>query len=125
MLGSRPVTTFVATANADAAREFYEGVLGLTFTGDDGFALLFALPGVQLRVVRTTEFRPHTFTTLGWNVDSMPDAVETLRSRGVTFERYSDMDQDDLGIWMPPGSQHGVAWFKDPDGNLLSVSGPV
>jgi hypothetical protein len=64
---------------------------------------------------------PHPFTSLGWQVRGIRRVVTGLTKRGVVFERYSFMDQDDQGVWLAPSGTR-VAWFKDPDGNLLSLS---
>ena len=120
MLVSARVQTFVPTTDATRARAFYEGTLGLHFVADDSFALVFELEGAQLRIQKVREFTPHPFTSLGWMVPDIEVTVRELGGRGVVFERYSFVPQDDLGIWTTPGAR--VAWFKDPDGNLLSVA---
>jgi catechol 2,3-dioxygenase-like lactoylglutathione lyase family enzyme len=124
MLGSASVVAFVPTRNPSAAREFYEGALGLRFESADAFALVFDANGVPLRVVDVTsvsEFRPAPFTILGWHVPSVASAATALRERGVTFERYEGMGQDALGIWTSPSGAR-IAWFKDPDGNVLAIT---
>ena len=105
------------------ATEFYRDLLGLEFKGDDGFALVFDTAGIMLRVTPVKEFTPHPFSILSWEVDNISQYVNGLSGRGVVFEKYDFpwMTQDDAGIWTAPdGTQ--VAWFKDPDGNLLAVS---
>jgi len=115
------VVTFLLTANPDAALEFYRGTLGLRFVGDDGFALVFDMDGVMLRVGKSAQFTPAKHTVLGWEVDDILVALKGLQTRGVTFEHYPNMGQDEHGICtFPTGDK--VAWFKDPDGNLLSIS---
>ncbi len=121
MLDSARLTGFVATVDAARAKGFYHGVLGLALVSEDPFALVFACGGNQLRVQILTELRPQSFTVLGWQVTDIRTTVSALAGRGVTFERYGGMQQDDLGIWRSPSGAH-VAWFKDPDGNLLSVT---
>ena len=121
MLGAAPPVTFVATADGDAARAFYEGVLGLTFVEDQGFALVFDLAGTPLRVTRVESFTPLPFTVLGWQPADIDASVRALTEGGVTFERFDGLEQDDLGIWSAPGGTR-VAWFRDPDGNTLSLS---
>src|SRR5688572_19317674 len=123
MLGSKKVVAFAATTDAAKARTFYEDVLGLTFVADDGFALVFDAGGTTLRIPLVQEFQPQPFTVLGWQVDDVENTVKGLAARGVQFERFRGMDQDEHGIWRPMAGAAGVAWFKDPDGNLLSVSG--
>ena len=87
---------------------------------DDSFAVVFDAGGTELRLQRVRELTPHPFTALGWIVDDIGAQVRALVARGVTFERYDFMTQDELGIWSTPGAK--VAWFKDPDGNLLSLA---
>ena len=119
---SKPVI-LIPTVKKDEAREFYESVLGLKFRLDDGFALVFDTAGIMLRVTPVKEFTPHQFSVLGWEVDDITSAVTELKDRGVVFEKYDFpwMSQDELGIWTAPDGTC-VAWFKDPDGNLLSVA---
>jgi len=119
---SKPVI-LIPTVKKDEAKEFYETVLGLKFRLDDGFALVFDTAGIMLRVTPVQEFTPHQFSVLGWEVDDIVAAVTDLKSRGVVFEIYDFpwMTQDELGIWTAPDGT-SVAWFKDPDGNLLSVA---
>lgn len=115
---------FIPIRNAQAARLFYEKTLGLTFVTDDSFAMVFALgvaPQTMLRLVRMGDFSPASYTVFGWAVDDLEQAVDELATNGITFLRFSYFEQDPRGIWKAPdGSQ--VAWFKDPDGNTLSLS---
>ncbi len=121
MLASAGVITFVPTANPQRARDFYERVLGLKFVADDHFALVFDLHGVMLRVVKLQAVAPVAFTILGWIVPDIRGAVAGLRAKSVGFERYEGLSQDDLDIWTAPDGAK-VAWFKDPDGNILSLT---
>lgn len=131
MLSSAEVVTFIPTLDPARARLFYEETLGLRFVQDDQFALVFEMGmgkeagteghGVTLRVVKVATLLPHPFTVLGWNVTDLDKILGKLAERGVTFERYPWMPQDGMGVWTAPGGTR-VAWFKDPDGNLLSVS---
>ena len=120
MLGAMNIVAFVPTKDTERARAFYEGVLGLRFVNDDGFALVFDANGIMVRVVRT-QFTPAQFTILGWQVKEIEKVVAGLQVSGVKFERFGFFEQDELGIWTAPGGGK-VAWFKDPDGNVLSVS---
>lgn len=122
LTNSKPIV-LIPTVKKDGAREFYESVLGLAFKYDDGFALVFDTGGVMLRVTPVKELSPHPFAVLGWEVDEITHVVEELAGRGLKFERYDFpwMTQDALGIWNAPDGTK-VAWFKDPDGNLLSVT---
>ena len=121
MLGSLNIVAFVPTRDAEKARAFYEGVLGLRFVKDDGFALVLDANGIMVRVAKVQQFNPAQFTILGWEVSEIEKVVSRLGERGVVFERYGFLKQDELGIWTAPTGEK-VAWFKDPDGNVLSVS---
>jgi catechol 2,3-dioxygenase-like lactoylglutathione lyase family enzyme len=104
----------------ERAKQFYRDTLGLHLVSDDQFALVFDSGGVQLRIQKLKAFQPHSFTALGWQVSDIRRSVTALEKRGVTFERFNFMEQDALGIWVSPSGAK-VAWFKDPDGNLLSL----
>jgi catechol 2,3-dioxygenase-like lactoylglutathione lyase family enzyme len=121
MLNSSNIVAFVPTKNAEQARTFYEGVLGLRFVKDDGFAIVFDANGIMIRVAKMKEFTPAPFTILGWQVSGIEDVVRGLQKKGVHFEIFGFFKQDELGIWTAPTGDK-VAWFKDPDGNILSVS---
>jgi catechol 2,3-dioxygenase-like lactoylglutathione lyase family enzyme len=121
MLASVPIVSFVATAEPAKARAFYEGVLGLRFVKEDGHALVFEAAGRTLRITKVKEVHPQPFTVLGWEVSNVHDTVAELTKRGVQFERYGFFEQDALGIWAAPSGDK-IAWFKDRDGNTLSVS---
>lgn len=115
------IVAFVATRNAEKSKLFYQDKLGLKFVTDDGFALVFDINGTMLRIARVKEFNPMPFTVLGWEVEAIEKTVSALSQKGVTFERFPGLPQDQQGIWAAPGGAK-VAWFKDPDGNVLSVS---
>jgi len=122
MLGSINIVAFVPTRDSEKARAFYEGVLGLRFVSDDGFALVFDANGIMLRVAKVPpQFTPAQFTILGWQVTEIEKMVAGLQAKRVQFERFGFFEQDELGIWTAPTGDK-VAWFKDPDGNVLSVS---
>lgn len=125
MLSSTPVVAFVPTTNASLARDFFENKLGLKFVRDDSFALVFELSGAMLRVGRVDPktFRPQPFTILGWDVKDVASAVRELKIKGVQFARFDFVEQDADDVWTAPGGAAKVAWFTDPDGNVLSVSG--
>ena len=122
MLKQEKMVAFLATSNPAAARAFYEGVLGLAFAGDHGPLLVFEAGASRLMLQKTDAVTPPHGTALGWNVTDLPGVMRALIARGVRFEHFEGMDQDELGIWQPGGPTTGVAWFKDPDGNLLSLS---
>lgn len=122
MLGSINIVAFVPTRDAEKARVFYEGVLGLRFVKDDGFALVLDANGIMVRVAKVPpQFTPAEFTILGWQVSDIENVVAGLQGKGVQFERFGFFEQDKLGIWTAPTGEK-VAWFKDPDGNILSLS---
>jgi catechol 2,3-dioxygenase-like lactoylglutathione lyase family enzyme len=115
------IVAFVATRKAQEAKAFYSDKLGLKFVSDDGFALVFDIDGTMLRIARVKEFNPMPFTVLGWEVEAIEKTVADLGKKGVAFERFPGLPQDQHGIWAAPGGAK-VAWFKDPDGNVLSLS---
>ena len=120
----KELIAFVPTRNAPTARAFYEKTLGLSFISEDPFALVFESNGVTVRIANVSSvkgFKPAPYTILGWQVSSVRKAVQDLSRKGVKFERFDGMEQDDLGIWNSPSGAH-VAWFKDPDGNILSIT---
>ena len=121
MLRKATLTAFAATATPTRSKAFYQDTLGLRILGDDQFALAFDSNGVQLRIQKVDKVSPPPFTVLGWQVRSIKRTMAGLSRRGVTFERYSFLDQDDAGVWQAPSGTK-VAWFKDPDGNLLSLA---
>ena len=122
MLGSTKIIAFVPTSDAARSRAFYEGVLGLRFVNDDGFAMVLDANGIMVRVAKVgKDFSPAQFTILGWQVSGIEKVAAALQAKGVQFERYGFLKQDELGIWTAPTGDK-VAWFKDPDGNVLSVS---
>ena len=119
MLGTAKLAAFVATKDAEKARDFYENALGLKFVSDEFYALVFDANGVMLRIQKVENFEPQPFTALGWHVDDIRAAIEELAAKGVVFEKFPGLPQDELGIATFGEAQ--VAWFKDPDGNILSL----
>ena len=112
---------FVATSNRERAKVFYHDVLGLKLVSEDDFAVVFDANGTLIRMAAVEKVALAPYTVLGWQVDDSTKIVEGLTNAGVQFERYHFLEQDALGIWTAPGGAK-VAWFKDPDGNVLSVS---
>ncbi len=115
------VVTFLLTTKPEAATAFFRDVLDLKYVSDDGFALVFDLDGVMLRISKVKEFTPAQSTVLGWQTRDIAADVGRLAAKGVCFEIYPNMGQDAQGICTFPGGDK-VAWFKDPDGNVLSLS---
>jgi catechol 2,3-dioxygenase-like lactoylglutathione lyase family enzyme len=122
MLNDKKIVAFLPTTDFDKARAFYEGVLGLRFVDNDGFAMVLDANGTMIRVSKVgPDFKPAVFTILGWEVSGIESVVAAMTAKGVVFERFGFFEQDALGIWTAPSGDK-VAWFKDPDGNTLSVS---
>ncbi|MDA9950982.1 VOC family protein [Oligoflexaceae bacterium] len=121
MLGTHDYVGFIPTADLQSAKEFYQSTLGLTLKSEDQFAIAFKVNGRFLRVTKVEKFEPFPFTISGWEVSDIEDVAASLKERGVRFERFSGMDQSELGVWQSPSGAK-VAWFKDPDGNVLSIS---
>ncbi len=121
VLNTQKVVAFVPTVDATKARSFYEGIIGLHVISEDHFALVLDANGTILRVANVQNFKPQQFTILGWDVTDIDEAVSHLNERGVRFENYGRAGQDERGIWKSPGGAR-VAWFKDPDGNVLSLT---
>jgi len=121
ILGSSKIVAFAGVKDAERARTFYRDTLGLRLASEDGFALVFDANGTMLRVSLVREVVAAPYTVLGWEVDDIVAKAKALTSAGVKLERYDFVKQDELGIWTAPGGTR-VAWFKDPDGNLLGIS---
>jgi catechol 2,3-dioxygenase-like lactoylglutathione lyase family enzyme len=121
MLNTSKVISFVATKNPKVARKFYAETLGLSLVSDDPFALVFDANGTMLRVQKVLELTPAKHTVLGWDVRDIKAKVRELTKRGVRFERFEGMPQDEQGIWTSPNGGQ-IAWFKDGDGNTLSLT---
>jgi len=121
MLSKSKVISFVATQDAAKARAFYEQSLGLKFIEDGPFALEFDANGTMLRIQKVQEHSPAMHTVLGWQVADIRAEIAALSQKGVVFERYAFLPQDDRGVWTAPSGAK-IAWFKDPDGNTLSLT---
>lgn len=121
MLHQEKIMAFVGTSDADKARAFYRDTLGLPLLSEDGFALAFDVNGVMLRVTLVKDVRPQPHTVLGWQVKDAGATARALTQAGVRLERYPGMSQDEDGIWTAPGGAK-IGWFKDPDGNVLSIA---
>jgi catechol 2,3-dioxygenase-like lactoylglutathione lyase family enzyme len=121
MLGNQNIVAFAPTTDFERARAFYEGILGLRFKHEDGVALVLDANGIMLRIAKVPVFEPARFTILGWEVQGIHDVVAKLTARGLVFEQFGLPNQDEAGVWTAPTGDK-VAWFKDPDGNILSLS---
>jgi catechol 2,3-dioxygenase-like lactoylglutathione lyase family enzyme len=121
MLSNINIKAFVPTTKPEQAKQFYKDILGLKLLSEDSYALEFEAGESLLRVVTVQELTPHSFTILGWNIPDISSTIKSLIDKGIVFEQYGFMKQDGLGIWISPGGSQ-VAWFKDPDGNVLSLT---
>jgi catechol 2,3-dioxygenase-like lactoylglutathione lyase family enzyme len=121
-LAKHNICAFISIVDVARAKQFYRDTLGLTLLSEEPpFALVFDANGIMLRLGMAKELPPAHGTVLGWNVPDIAAAVKELSEAGVQFERYPPMKQDDLGVWTAPTGAK-VAWFKDPDGNILSIA---
>jgi len=119
--GSHKIMAFVATSKPTRARRFYRDILGLRLLNEDGFALAFDAHGTMLRVTVVKEVVATKYTVLGWQVPDIVAAAKRLNTAGVGLQRYPGMGQDKQGIWTSPSGAR-IGWFKDPDGNTLSIT---
>lgn len=124
MLASAELVAFVPVADLGRARTFYENVLGLPCVDATGFACVFDCRGTTLRVTLVEDWTPAAHTIVGWSVDDLPAAVGSLSHRGVVMERFPGIEQDEHGIWVTPAGDL-VVWFRDADGNRLSLTKPA
>ncbi len=121
MLSSARLTAFAATARPDAARTFYVDVLGLSLVADTPFALVVDAHGTTLRIQKVPAVSPLPYTLLGWVVDDLEGTIDGLGAQGVVFRAFEGLEHDVRGIWTSPDGTR-VAWFQDPDGNVLSLT---
>jgi catechol 2,3-dioxygenase-like lactoylglutathione lyase family enzyme len=121
MLSAGKLIGFVPTKDSKRSREFYEGKLGFKFVSDDQFALVMQAGKSMIRIVKGAKFMPAQYTVMGWEVTDIEAMVKWLTGRGVAFEKYPFVQDQKSGIWTTPNGDK-VAWFKDPDGNVLSLS---
>jgi catechol 2,3-dioxygenase-like lactoylglutathione lyase family enzyme len=121
MLTAGKMAGFVLTKDYEQARAFYEGKLGFNFVSLDQFALVIRAGENMIRIVKMPDFVPLRSTVLGWEVGDVEAVVGWLVGRGVAMEKYPWAQDKERGIWTTPDGNK-VAWFKDPDGNVLSVS---
>ena len=124
MLDNAKIIAFVATTDPAKSRAFYEGVLGLAPILEDEFAIVLDATAWNCAFRSVQTLTPQPQTQLGWSVISLEEVVRALRADGVVFESYPFMQQNALGIWTAPSGAK-VAWLKDPDGNLLSLTQPT
>jgi catechol 2,3-dioxygenase-like lactoylglutathione lyase family enzyme len=118
---AKPVA-IICTRDRARSAAFYRDTLGLRMKLEDDYAVVFDVGGIDLRVSTVPDFTPHEHTVLGFSVPDVAAAVKALREKGVTCNIYKGFSQDELGIFSLPDSGLRVAWFNDPDGNVLSVT---
>lgn len=121
MLSTAKLLAFAGTTDSVRATQFYQEKLGLSLVADESFALVFDANGIQLRIQKVNNCTPPQFTVLGWEVADIELTVASLEANGVVMMRAESLQQDDRGIWAAD-DRTKVAWFKDPDGNILSVT---
>jgi catechol 2,3-dioxygenase-like lactoylglutathione lyase family enzyme len=121
-LGRYNIIGFITIVDTERAKSFYRDTLGLRLVSEEPpFALVFDANGIMIRLGMGKELPPNPGTVLGWQVPDITLAVQDLERAEVHFERYEFVKQDELGIWTTPTGAK-VAWFKDPDGNVLGIS---
>jgi predicted enzyme related to lactoylglutathione lyase len=121
MLQSNKIIAFVPTTQPEKAKHFYANILGLALISEDPFATVFDANGTMVRITKVEKYTPQQFTILGWEAQDITKTASQLAKNGIKFEKYGLPGQDEQGIWSAPGGAK-VAWFKDPDGNVLSIS---
>ena len=121
MLTNKKLKAFIPTIKPIEAKSFYKDILGLKLLSEDNFAFEFDANGTLLRVTIVQDLKPHPFIVLGWNIDDIVSVIKQLNDKCIFCERYGYFEQDNLGIWTSPNGSK-VAWFKDPDGNVLSLT---
>ena len=121
-LANASTSFFLATSDSEVCKSFYTKNLGLTLRDDNQYALVFDLAGAELRIAKVPSFTPFAWTVLDWQIDDINACVDMLVDQGITFEQFEGMELNEKGIWTVPGEGTQIAWFKDPDGNVLSVS---
>jgi catechol 2,3-dioxygenase-like lactoylglutathione lyase family enzyme len=122
MLGDQELIAFVATMQPEKALIFYRDVLDLELLEDAWFSIIFRAGKTRLHIQKVKEFKPHPFTAIGWGVGDIKSKVANLAAKGIKCERFPGMEQDEAGIWTTPDGAGKVCWFKDPDGNVLSLT---
>ena len=121
-LAKYSIIAFATIVDVERAKVFYRDTLGLTLISEEPpFALVFDANGVMVRLGMATKLPEAHGTVLGWQVPEIEVAVKELTERGVPFEQFEGLSQNQKGIWLSPSGAK-VAWFRDPDGNILSIS---
>jgi catechol 2,3-dioxygenase-like lactoylglutathione lyase family enzyme len=118
--GDYEVMAMAATVEPERAKAFYRDILGLKLQDHNQFALIFKAGRTTLRIQKVDRFTPFPFTLFGWKVPDIGATAQYLKDKGVVLERFPGLQQTELGIWVSPASK--IGWFKDPDGNILSLT---
>ena len=121
MLETADAVAFLPSRDLDRSERFFRDVVGLTLLSRSPYASVFRTGPTSLRVTKVDDFEPQPFTVLGWVVTDLRSEAAFLRNHGVEFLRYDGMGQDDDDVWTTPGGDL-IAWFHDPDGNVLSLT---
>jgi catechol 2,3-dioxygenase-like lactoylglutathione lyase family enzyme len=121
MLADAPIIAFVTVSSPDHALDFYRDTLRLNLVEESQYAMVYDCKGTMLRVAISQQVEPAPYTVLGWQVPDISATVSKMVEAGIKFQQYGFLEQDDLGIWTGPGGNR-VAWFADPDGNILSLT---
>lgn len=120
MLANAKLQSLILTSRIEEAGAFYRDVLGLPLQGTADGAWVFHVGGGALRVAPVPSTKPSEHTVLGFSVPDVDKVIASLTSRGVLFERFDGFAHEENGTVMTPDGAR-VAWFRDPDGNILSV----
>ena len=121
MLETSESVAFLPSEDLERSERFYQGVLDLALLSRSSFASVFQVGGGTLRVTKVDGLRPQPFTVFGWLVVDLRAVVRELRDRDTDLLRYEGLAQDEDGVWTTPNGDL-VAWFQDPDANVLSVT---
>ena len=116
------VTAFLYTTDIERCLAWYRDVIGLPAHGRDDYGAFLRSGSTLVRISALPEHRASAHPVLGWDVADIRTAAEDLRGKGVSFIMYDGMGQDEFGIWRSPEGETRLAWFADPDGNVLSLS---
>jgi len=120
-LAGATMVGFVATANGERCRRFYEQQLGFRVVSEDDLAITLDAAGQPIRIQKLRQHTPQQFTVLGWNVRDLDAVLDRLERAGVRPEQFGLPMQDPRGVASFPDSTR-LVWLKDPDGNILSVA---
>ncbi len=121
MLSDSKLVAFIATNNPEKAKIFYGEILGLEEVEITPYALVFNANNTTIRIQIVESLTPPSYTALGWEVSDIDTTVQSLIAKQVSFEFFDSLPQDEFGIWTTPVGAK-VAWFKDTDGNTLSLT---